>query len=150
MITGAQTESVWVNPSNWYGSYPLLIGTGMGCNNCGVALIDQGGGSMRFQVSNATNHASVPFALPPSNSWELITAEYDGSNVATVYVNGVPVNTVSSGLGPVSWSGTSGNYIGVSPSVPSFGSIDGLIDDVRIYNRALSAAEIQAMYNGGK
>ena len=26
----------------------------------------------------------------------------------------------------------------------------GLIDDVRIYNRALSASEIQAMYNGGK
>jgi Concanavalin A-like lectin/glucanases superfamily len=26
----------------------------------------------------------------------------------------------------------------------------GLIDDVRIYSRALSAAEIQAMYDGGK
>jgi hypothetical protein len=27
---------------------------------------------------------------------------------------------------------------------------NGLIDNVRIYNRALSAVEIQAMYNAGK
>jgi hypothetical protein len=26
----------------------------------------------------------------------------------------------------------------------------GLIDDVRVYNRALTAAQVAAMYNGGK
>jgi nanoRNase/pAp phosphatase (c-di-AMP/oligoRNAs hydrolase) len=30
------------------------------------------------------------------------------------------------------------------------GVFSGLIDDVRVYNRALSAAEIAAIYNGGK
>ena len=32
----------------------------------------------------------------------------------------------------------------------NYGSFKGLIDDVRIYDRALSAAEVQALYNLGQ
>jgi hypothetical protein len=38
----------------------------------------------------------------------------------------------------------------ISPFIIGSGGFLGLIDDVRIYNRALSAAQIAAMYNGGK
>ena len=44
----------------------------------------------------------------------------------------------------------------VAGSLASIGSLtgayqfNGLIDDVRIYNRALSAREVWALYNGGK
>lgn len=30
------------------------------------------------------------------------------------------------------------------------GSIDGMLDEVRIYNRALSSSEIQTLYNATK
>ncbi|MFP6886290.1 MAG: LamG-like jellyroll fold domain-containing protein, partial [Opitutales bacterium] len=40
-------------------------------------------------------------------------------------------------------------YVGKSNSSQD-GYFDGLIDDVRIYNRALSAAEVQALYQLGQ
>jgi hypothetical protein len=50
----------------------------------------------------------------------------------------------------------SGLWIGVDQDNPGGGGwsptqfLEGLIDDVRIYNRALSAAEVQALYNEGQ
>jgi hypothetical protein len=33
---------------------------------------------------------------------------------------------------------------------PTRGTVNGLLDDVRIYNRALSATEVKQLYNGGR
>jgi hypothetical protein len=41
-------------------------------------------------------------------------------------------------------------YIGALYGAAGTYNWNGPIDDVRIYDRALSAAEIQALYNGGK
>ena len=67
------------------------------------------------------------------------------------YVNGTLTSSYSFP------SGQAGPYINVNTfnvgdigSGYNIGYFNGLIDDVRIYNRALSAAEISAMYNGGK
>jgi hypothetical protein len=38
----------------------------------------------------------------------------------------------------------------LTDSLPSTYPFDGLIDDVRIYNRALSADEIKRLYNLGR
>ena len=39
-------------------------------------------------------------------------------------------------------------FIGISANMVR--AVKGLIDDVRIYDRALSAAEVQALYNLGQ
>ena len=39
-------------------------------------------------------------------------------------------------------------YIGYEKNI-ALSSFDGLIDDARVYNRALSASEISALYNAG-
>jgi len=61
-----------------------------------------------------------------------------------IYVNGVPKNTASSG-------GLSGvnqpAYIGYDAAWSDF--FDGIIDDVRIYDRALDANEIDQIYQDG-
>ena len=76
----------------------------------------------------------------PINTWTHLAVTYNGSTL-TLYRNGVAVATsnVSGTLSPT----TGTLQIGAS----QFGEyFKGLIDEVRIYNRALSATEIQTIY----
>jgi len=62
-------------------------------------------------------------------------------------VNGVKQTPISV-TGSITQTGTSIKQIGQGQSNDYW--FNGLIDDVRVYNRALSASEIQAMYNATK
>jgi len=73
------------------------------------------------------------------NVWHLVGYTYNGGTNLTIYDDGQSqVISLSSPLNTV-----------LSPSA-IIGSADGLLDDARFYNRALSTAEVQALYNGGK
>jgi hypothetical protein len=83
------------------------------------------------------------------NEWQHVAVTYDGSSVnddPIIYINGV-AQTVTEAQAP---SGSreapnSTTFIGGYTDQ----NFDGIIDDVRIYNRILSADEISAIYNGG-
>jgi hypothetical protein len=84
----------------------------------------------------------------PTGVWQHVAVTRSG-NTGTLYVNGAQVgqNTGLS-LSPASLGSTNNNWIGRSQySGDAF--LDGQVDDFRIYNRALSAAEIQALAGGG-
>ncbi|MBI4127699.1 MAG: DUF2341 domain-containing protein, partial [Parcubacteria group bacterium] len=76
------------------------------------------------------------------NSWHFGTCVYDGANL-TLYVDGVREN--SSSISTPGTSASAGWNIGRHNAGTSF--FNGSIDDVRIYNRALSAAEVSSLYN---
>ncbi len=76
--------------------------------------------------------------------WHYVVGTYDGS-FFKLYEDGA---LVASG-GAVGNLSTNANALQVGYR-PAVGFFLGSIDDVRIYNRALSAAEIQAMYNAEK
>jgi type II secretory pathway pseudopilin PulG len=84
-----------------------------------------------------------------SNTWYYITASAIDQNNLHIYVNGIeyPLIYQPGAYGP--W-GTNQLNIGYRSYAPSVIPFNGLIDDVRIYNRALSASEIQALYNATK
>jgi prepilin-type N-terminal cleavage/methylation domain-containing protein len=94
----------------------------------------------------STEDAGTVSAVAPNpivtNSWYHLTVTYDGS-LASIYVNGVLVSTSSGNIIPSNANVNIG-------SIAGFSSWTGYIDDVRLYNRALSAAEIQALYNAEK
>jgi chitodextrinase len=77
--------------------------------------------------------------MPPIGSWQHIAGTYDGA-VARFYVDGVEVASrpFASSVGT-----QNGWRIGAF-GTGSKGFFDGLIDDVRIYDRARSADEIQS------
>ena len=81
-----------------------------------------------------------------SGTWYQVAAvQLNGS--ALLYVNGAQVLSQSI-TNPVAGSQAFAiGYIGVGSGGSSW---LGSIDDVRIYNRTLSAAEIQALYNAEK
>jgi curved DNA-binding protein CbpA len=79
-----------------------------------------------------------------TNRWYHVTGTYDGLNII-IYVNGVLQGKTSANV-------TIGNseslYFGYQKLPQWEYYLDGSLDDVRIYNRALSAEEIKASYEG--
>jgi hypothetical protein len=84
----------------------------------------------------------------PANQWTHMFITYNGS-VGKLYRNGTQVATDSPIGEFYDWSETV--YIGAATASPDTGTwtdyFNGSIDEVRIYNRALSADEILAIYN---
>jgi len=77
-----------------------------------------------------------------TNTWHHIVAIYDGVDMR-IYRNGVLDSTPSAQTGNII-AGDSSVWIGAYYDIGN--TFDGLIDEVRIYNRALSADEIQQHY----
>jgi prepilin-type N-terminal cleavage/methylation domain-containing protein len=75
--------------------------------------------------------------------WANYVGTYNGS-VALLYMNGVQIATGNQ-------TGTVANFtsINVGRRYTNAMYTDGFIDDVRVYNRALSASEVMALYNAG-
>lgn len=81
----------------------------------------------------------------PTNQWSLIVATYNGA-VLRLYVNGsvVAQTNYSAGIFP----GTSDIGVGGTPYVGGlFLPFTGTVDEVSLYNRALSDGEIVSIYN---
>ncbi|SVA60901.1 uncharacterized protein METZ01_LOCUS113755, partial [marine metagenome] len=87
----------------------------------------------------------------PINEWSHVTVMYDNGNVAnqpTIYLNGVSLSlTVNST--PTSVRTTDdGSALKVGNDLATDDTFDGQISQVRLHNRALTADEVRASYNG--
>jgi hypothetical protein len=85
---------------------------------------------------------------PPlqTGRWYHVAVTNVGSSI-TLYLDGVSIANQVLG-GPIATSSNSQFYIGRIPgSLGDTRRLQGAVDDVRIYNRALSAAEIQTVVN---
>jgi hypothetical protein len=106
-----------------------------------------GSGNLKLRLGNVTNLTST--VSINTGTWQSAHAVWDSTGMS-IYQNGVLVaNTVVSGL---TWFGGSTydtvlgrNFIGSSN-----GSFTGKIASTKVYNRALSAAEVQQNYNALK
>ena len=78
------------------------------------------------------------------NNWYLVCGLSDSQKVK-LFVNGKLINEKKHKLN----TNTNKVYIGKA-DWKVFPKAKGLIDDVRIYDRALSSAEVQALYNLGQ
>ncbi len=120
----------------------------------GVWFGTNGSGQVFFalQDSSASRIAINTTTIPNATQWNHIVATYDGSNNISgfkIYINGIQAAIVNAG-GSTSGLGTFSNgpwFIGSNAS--GTGLFSGMLDDVRIYNRALSATEVKQLYNAG-
>jgi len=105
-----------------------------------AADYEQYGGGQNYPVTGSTTLAL--------NTWYNVAATYDGT-AWKLYVNGTQDGTATVPADPRYDSiqnaaiGSALNSTGVSS-----GGFNGLIDDARIYNRALSASEVVALTGG--
>jgi len=126
------------SPNNFSGSgYGLLYGTNYpsyapvtGFNLFKAGIKDQ---PIAYTMSTGVWVHIV--AVQSASSWQL-------------FINGSSIGTFSNSDAYQSSAGRNLRIAGDS-TYPYVKPIDGLIDDVRIYNRALSASEIKQLYNMG-
>ncbi len=86
--------------------------------------------------------AETAAATLPANTWTHLAVAYDGSTIR-LYVNGAHVSSVAK-TGALM---TSANALTIGGD-PFYGQFfKGWIDEIRIYNRAIGAAEVQADMN---
>lgn len=115
-----------------YNSYSMDGGAGI--NQRWMVNICKGTvGSQRSVFSNMAR---------PYNQWEFLVMVYDGVHLK-MYINGIEENKLSVS-GAIGYSSL-GFYIGKNTVYDQF--FKGKIDDVRIYNRALSSCEVRYLYN---
>jgi hypothetical protein len=127
--------------SAWFEGYSLVKVT-----------IDNGDGTssdcFQFVVSRYGDQVVINSqTIAQRGVWYHIAATYDG-NQSVLYINGAAEASATAGFAldydttPL-FIGTTGTW---APYLNMFG---GIIDEVSLYNRALSAGEIAAIYNAG-
>jgi hypothetical protein len=141
-LTTGMTLQCWVFPATVNGKQTALYKEAPG--GLSYALFVSDGGpraSVRINV-NGQRQVSAPSALP-LNTWSHVAATYDGATLR-LFLNGFQVaaqavtGSMSTSTGPLRLGGN---------SIRNNEFYRGRIDDVRIYNRALSQAEIQSDMN---
>jgi hypothetical protein len=108
---------------------------------------DGSGTNLLFWVATVVDGwQSTPGPSVPIGTWTHAVGTYDGATIS-LYVNGQLAGTTTA-TGPVLDS-VGPMMIGRDPSNASSRSFVGLIDAVSIYDRALTATEVQSLYAAG-
>ena len=134
-ITDAITMAYWVRPDKTATQYPFRK-----TNAYELSLNTSGYPFVRLNGSNTYRIDSVLTLYPADGeTWMHMAATYDGSDVR-LYVNGteVPESPVA---GPTSIAVNS-NALGIGAEGAGASKYEGALDDVRLYDRALTPAEI--------
>ena len=144
------TIAAWVYPATTTVSYGYIYSNARDCCNPTQNGIDlqYSGGYVTAGIWNngasAYMNSSYQGLIP---KWKHIVFSYDGLYLR-VYVDGVLNNTVNSNLG-VGSPATYSTVIGGMGYGPGTYTLNGKLDDVRLYNRVLSASEIYKIYQLG-
>ena len=145
--SSALTVSVWFNAANLSNANPRLVANSHTDSDAkGFQLMfNSGGASGFFDVGNGTAEGRASWSQQlVEGTWYYYVGVYNGATVSA-YLNGVQVATAAFAGGAIA-AGTGPDInIARNPTYPGDYFI-GAISDVRIYKRALSAAEILALY----
>lgn len=86
----------------------------------------------------------------PANEWSHVVGTFDGATIK-YYMNGVLLaSTAGVGNGTLGTPSTFPTKIGQLGCCLNTHTMNGKLDEVRIYNRALTAAEAKQLYLMGK
>jgi DUF1680 family protein len=142
----AFTVAAWVRldtVANWARVFDFGAGTGTYM----FLTPRSGSGTARFAITSggagAEQQISGPAALP-AGTWTHVAVTHSG-NVGILYVNGTEVARNSSmTIRPADLGSTTQNWIGRS-QYSGDPLLDGAVDEVRVYSRALTASEVTAL-----
>jgi type II secretory pathway pseudopilin PulG len=141
---GHLTLCAWMKADDFGTSDARFISkaTGTATNDHYWMLSTVNGSKLRFRLktNGSTTELKSNGGVLSSGTWTHVAATWDGSTMR-VFRNAIEVKSTSKS-GTLSTSGSVGVAIGNQPSGAGIKAFDGLIDDVRIYNQALDAAEL--------
>ncbi len=150
---GAVTVSAWFKNSGSPGTYRYILAKGAnGCIAASYGLYTGPSGGLQFYVSQppGTAYKRSPDAGQGvwDGKWHLAVGIYNGSTVS-LYVDGVQVGSGTALSGSLEYGLSDSNlYIGNYRGCAPHGFL-GAIDNVMIWNRALSTTEVLGLVPGG-
>ncbi|HEY4423151.1 MAG TPA: LamG-like jellyroll fold domain-containing protein, partial [Pyrinomonadaceae bacterium] len=146
VLTNTGTLSAWIYP------------TGAGSHaTCGGIIVNKEGeyelarftdGTIQWAFANTNpgwNWVNTGY-VAPLNQWTHVAVTYDGGVVKT-YINGTLFHTYA-GTGAIGDVDNSQNDFRVGGRQAASHNFRGRIDEVRVYNRALSASEVTTLPSG--
>ncbi len=143
----ALTVTSWVNISNTTCSTQCYIFSKYGGNYHGVLLWITPGGIPSMQIlSSTSSQPSISGGSVQVGQWAYVAGTWDGSTMS-LFVNGA--NVANTSATSITWDTGQAGMIGGTSWFTNY-NFPGSIDDVRFYGRALTAAEIQVIYNATK
>ncbi len=144
--------SAWVNSSSSPGDFKYILAKGANsCLAASYALYTGANGGLEFYVS--TNQGlswTLSSEAGPSSvwngQWHNVVGTYDGSSVR-LYVDGHQVGSGTADTAPIGYGLPSSNDLMIG-DYPGCSGLDfsGNIDEVKVFNRALSSQEIGLGY----
>jgi len=150
-FTSQFTIEAWIKPKDVSKSQQILSWYGDGANNLSYEIGLTPGGVLELRVSldgTGDTYFGVlsPSGLLANDTWAHVAGTFS-SGMVTLYVNGAPVT-----LGTVPYSAIFSNAtgpIGIGMRPDGIECFNGLIDDLAVYNRALSSDEIHTIFAAG-
>lgn len=135
------TIDAWIFPNRVQGALQKIFHA----YNIGIGAVWLGitNSELKFSIYDTTGVLHEIRAPISANSWHHIAGTYDGS-VQKLYMDGVLVRNTS-------WSGNFvfNSVLWMGRNNDDTFHYNGRIDEADIFNRALSQAEIQAIFNAG-
>jgi len=150
------TIEAWVKLDSLGGSYDNTIvmkGDGASWNNLHYVLFElSGSDSIMLSTSNGTNatqNDGVKTSNLSINTWYHIVANWQGTDFNRIYLNGELSEEKTTGIYQPSDT-ISSCFFQIGRTYPNSYYFDGNIAIIKIYNRAISSAEVLQNYNATK
>ncbi|MEM9982771.1 MAG: LamG domain-containing protein [Bacteroidota bacterium] len=138
-ITGDISICVWVKPEEENEREQALVNKWANAEGYELLIDDAG----RFAWETDNNTAQVVTSIDVVDEWVFIAATYDGANLR-IYKDGVLASTDA--LVDVTGNSNINLILGRASDGSSL-FFEGCLDDIMIYNRALSQEEITQVFN---
>jgi hypothetical protein len=133
------TVEFWLFPTRSVGYEHLISNSGGSANYGDLYFRDN---HIEYWQGNAFK-AATPTSSVPLLAWSHIALTYD-NGIDLIYVNGIPLGI------SVSHTETFNNPLAFGyTNVASNNHLKGMLDEIAVYNRALTTSEIAALYSAG-
>ncbi|KKR82378.1 MAG: hypothetical protein UU73_C0007G0018 [Candidatus Daviesbacteria bacterium GW2011_GWA1_41_61] len=152
--TTAITASTWINISSYPASDKTILAKGNWAAAATAAYelyLGSSGSILKFRFVNSSSSVNCDSGgvtvnpAIPLNTWTHIIATYDGTN-CKLFINGINKYTVNTGIQTLKDEANNLN-IGRRPDAVQY--FAGSIDEVKIYDYALTSDEVKTEYNRG-
>jgi YD repeat-containing protein len=149
-ITSAVTVEAWIKPNSTSGTQfvagrPYSTSTSWSSPWVGWHIGVRNGKMATWLNVNGTDREYDSGTIT-AGVWHHIVMTFDGTWRKS-YINGVNVYSSNAYTGTIEFSGNPSVVVGVRSATSSAEYFNGLIDNVRIYSRALTSEEVLQNYN---
>lgn len=154
-LTSGITIETWINPAAVQDDGAGIVAKGAGTQEAyGLDIVGNICPRFFFRDASLSAFQQGPGCVLTPGIWTHVAATYDAATGAMkFYVNGVELGSPFNSAPPNTLIRTNDHELSIGSRQSGSAAYDlnfsGLIDEVEIYNRALTAEEIAAIFNAG-